>query len=54
MKRQHEPLRVPSHWKDQDRSFVLQLDRILDDIYAIIGRLEEKIRELSEDEEESS
>jgi gamma-glutamyl:cysteine ligase YbdK (ATP-grasp superfamily) len=30
---QHEPLRVPAGWKDQDRGLVVQLERILDDIY---------------------
>jgi hypothetical protein len=32
--RQHEPLRIPENWVRQDRSFVIQLERILDDIYA--------------------
>jgi len=32
--RQHEPLRIPEHWRGQDRSFVVQLEHILDDIYA--------------------
>ena len=50
MKRQHEPLRVPDGWKDQDRSLILQLDRILDEIYALLGRLEEKVKELEESE----
>lgn len=50
MKIQHEPLRVPDGWKDQDRSLILQLDRILDNIYALIGRLEEKVKELEESE----
>jgi len=31
--RYNEPLRIPSNWKDQDRTLVIQLERILDDIY---------------------
>lgn len=31
--RGHEPLRVPQGWKDQDKALIIQLDRILDDIY---------------------
>jgi len=31
--RQHEPLRIPERWTGQDRSFVVQLERLLDDIY---------------------
>lgn len=33
MKRQHKTLRVPDNWRGQDRSFVMQLEQILDDIY---------------------
>lgn len=32
--RQHDPLRIPERWTGQDRSMVIQLERILDDIYA--------------------
>ena len=39
MKRQHEPLRVPEYWKGQDRTFVVQLDRMLDEIYRELGKL---------------
>ena len=53
-----EPLRVPSEWKQQDRAFVIQLERILDDIYdrvdmrKINGRcdtLDEEVASLNED-----
>lgn len=52
--RQHEPLRVPEHWKGQDRSFVIQINRLLDEIYAQLGTLEKKIADLQPegDEEE--
>lgn len=32
--RQHEILRVPKGWENQDRALVIQLNRVLDDIYA--------------------
>lgn len=36
---QHEPLRTPSGWNQQERMLVVQLDEILDDIYRRFGRL---------------
>lgn len=50
MIRQHEVLRVPQGWTEQDKAFVIQLSRIFDDIYKQYGRLEwddlgEKLRE---------
>ena len=30
---QHEALRVPANWRGQDRAFVIQLERILTDVY---------------------
>lgn len=44
--RQHEPLRVPEWWKGQDRTLVVQIDRILDDIYNRLGDIESKLKEL--------
>jgi len=37
--RQHQPLRVPQGWVDQERSLVIQLERLFDDIYKRFGRL---------------
>lgn len=48
--RQHEPLRVPQRWTDQERTFVIQLERLLDEIYAALGRIEKKIAEMEEEE----
>lgn len=36
---QHEPLRVPSPWGQQERRFVVQLEEILDDLYRRFNRL---------------
>lgn len=36
---QHEPLRVPSRWSEDERRFVTQLEEVLDDIYRRFGRL---------------
>lgn len=37
--KQHESLRVPMGWKDQDKALIAQLERIFDDIYKRFGRL---------------
>jgi hypothetical protein len=38
--RQHEPLRIPQGWDGQDRAFVIQLERVLTDLYRIFGILD--------------
>jgi hypothetical protein len=43
--RGREPLRTPSGWNEQEKAFVIQLDRILDDIYRHFGNL--KLKDLS-------
>ena len=43
----HEPLRIPAGWTGQDRSFVIQLERLLDDLYRRFGRL--RMEDLSEE-----
>lgn len=50
MIRQHETLRVPQGWTEQDKALVIQLTRVFDDIYKQYGHLEwddlgEKLRE---------
>lgn len=51
---QHEPLRVPRKWGPEERSFVIQLENILNDIYKHFLPLESKdfsdalLEELSE------
>ena len=51
-----EPLRVPQDWQRQDRQFVIQLERVLDDVYSRIDTINKKLAELenavnAEDEE---
>lgn len=36
---QHQPLRVPEGWDKQERSLIIQLEEIFDDIYRKFGRL---------------
>lgn len=38
-RKQHEALRVPSGWSEQDRALVIQLERILDNLYSKFGRI---------------
>lgn len=39
--RQHQPLRVPNGWKEQDRALVIQLERLFDELYSLTSRLED-------------
>lgn len=39
--RQHQPLRVPENWRGQDRALVIQLERLLDELYSLTSRLED-------------
>ena len=48
---QHDPIRVPSNWAGQERTFVAQLEQIFDDIYKRFGRL--TLTDLSEATAES-
>ena len=44
--RKHEPLRVPEKWQGQDRQFVIQLERLMDDLYNRLGRANDTIAEM--------
>lgn len=39
--RQHQPIRVPNGWKDQDRALVIQLERLFDELYALTSNHED-------------
>ena len=39
--RQHQPLRVPQGWTDQDRALVIQLEHLFDELYSLTSRLED-------------
>lgn len=41
MTRQRQPLRIPGTWKDQERTFVIQLERLLDELYTLTSNLED-------------
>ena len=41
-KYQHEPLHVPAKWDEDAKKLVMQLERIIDDIYAKISKLKEE------------
>ena len=40
--KQHEPLRTPKGWGEQEKRFIAQLEEVLDDLYSRFGRLKEK------------
>lgn len=50
--RQHEPLRVPDGWNGQSRMLVIQIERILNDIYIQLGNMDKRIKALEEAAEE--
>ena len=52
--RQHEPVRVPQGWTEQERGLVIQLNRMLDEVYALLGTLQKKVEELQPEEEEET
>lgn len=43
--RQHQPLRVPQGWTEQDRALVIQLEKLFDEVYAITSKLQETVSE---------
>ena len=50
--KQHEPLRVPSAFKSEERALVMQIDRMMDDLYATIGRIEKRLSAIEDSAEE--
>ena len=40
--RQHEPLRVPQGWTEQARALVIQIERVFDKIFSLLGKRKEK------------
>ena len=51
---QHESLRVPNGWNAEDKSLIIQLESILDDIYWRIGTLRDAMKKMQEDDENAS
>ena len=55
---QHQPLRRPANWTGQEASLIVQLESLMNDLYRLIGLLQEKADKLDkrvtalEDEEE--
>lgn len=43
---QHEPLRVPQKWDGEARALVIQIERVLDEAYARIGDLTQRVKAL--------
>jgi hypothetical protein len=48
----HVPVRVPSNWAGEARGMVIQLNDMLDDIYAKINKLRQDVEELKQEDEE--
>lgn len=50
--KQHEQIRVPNGWDGQSKALVIQINRVFDDIYRMIGLMEQRITELENANEE--
>lgn len=48
--KQHEPVRVPAGWSGQGKDLIIQLNRILDDIYRQLGLIEQRLNQLESEE----
>lgn len=48
MSKGREPLRIPDHWRGQDRQFVIQLERILDNVYGCKADAEDTKKAIAE------
>ena len=46
--RQHEPLRVPQGWTDQARALAMQIERVFDKIFSLLGKHREDIKALND------
>lgn len=46
---QHQPLRIPQGWNTQETQFVIQLERLIEDLYREIGLLKERVKKLEEE-----
>lgn len=44
--RQHVPLRIPSGWSGESRALVIQLERTLDEIYALLSKAGKEYKNL--------
>ena len=45
---QHQPLRVPSSFSSDGRSFVGQVDNLMDDIYRRLTSISQSLKDLDE------
>ena len=45
---QHEPLRKPNGWDQQEGMLIMQLENLFNDIYRQLGLLKEKTENLDE------
>jgi hypothetical protein len=39
-------LRKPKNWKDEEAALIMQLERLLDDIYRQLVQIKERLKEL--------
>lgn len=49
--KQHERVRVPAGWDGQSKDLIVQLNRIFDDIYIKLGKIEKRLAEIEDNGE---
>ena len=47
-KDQHQPLRIPQNWDQQERMLIVQLEHLLNEIYRKLGDLDRRVKALEE------
>lgn len=50
---QHEPLITPIRWTGDERQFAIRLGLLLDELYRKIGTLEQRVKELEGNKNDS-
>lgn len=48
----HVPVRVPSGWTDQNKTMVIQINNLFDDLYRRVNELQKEVAKLKEEGED--
>ena len=48
----HVPVRVPAGWTDQNKTMVIQINNLFDDLYRRINELQKEVDKLKEEGED--
>jgi len=48
----HVPVRVPAGWTDQNKTMVIQINNLFDDLYRRVNELQKEVDKLKEEGED--